>query len=102
MKYLYKFNEANDKRISNDRVSQIISEMDALTQVINDNMTNTKNIADELSGYTSKSSKSNNQIDDAFVNFGSLNSKLVEVINIINAINTKLRDYTENGTSDIY
>ncbi len=102
MKYLHKFNEANDKKISNDRVSQIITEMDTLTQLINDNMYKTKSIADELSGYTSKSSKNNNQIDDAFINMGSLNGKLAEVITTINAITTKLKDYTEHGASEIY
>ena len=102
MKYLHKFNEGSDKKISNDRVTQIITEMDTLTQVINDNMTKTKLITDELSGYTSKSSKNNNQIDDAFINFGSLNSKLVDLISTINAINVKLKDYTEHGASEIY
>jgi ABC-type transporter Mla subunit MlaD len=102
MKYLHKFNEDNAKKISSDRVNQIIKEMDSLTQVINDNLVKTKAITDELSGYTSKSSKNNNQIDDAFVNLGGLTSKLSEVINSINAINTKLKDYTEHGEASIY
>lgn len=102
MKYLHKFNEGNDKKISNDRINQIIKDMDNLTQVINDNLSNVKNITQELSSYTSKSSKTNNQIDDAYINFGALNSKLADIITTINSINTKLKDYTENGTSEIY
>lgn len=102
MKYLHKFNESGDRKISNDRINQIIKTLDSLTQVINDGKSSTKEITEELSSYTSKSSKNNNQIDDAYLYFGSLNSKLADIINVINNINSKLKDYTENGESTIY
>lgn len=104
MKYLHKFNEDNlpDKKISNDRVNEIIEDLDSITSVVNQNLDKCKIITKELSVYTSKSTKNNTQIDDAFVNFESLSSKLRETITLIGEINSQLNDYNKNGESNIY
>jgi ABC-type transporter Mla subunit MlaD len=104
MKYLHKFNEDNlpDKKLSNDRVTEIIANLDTMSTDINNEVGKCKIISKELSNYTSKSDKSNTQIDDAYVNFESLEGKFLEIINIISNIKSKLTSYSEEGESSIY
>ena len=104
MKYLHRYNEDNlpDKKISNDRITDIISDLKGVSSILNENMDKCRIINKELGSYTSKSSKSNTQIDDAFVNLQSLDSKLTETLNLITNINQKLNDYVEKGEDKIY
>jgi len=101
---IHKFNEVNDimKKISNDRVTQIITDLEAVSNNINQNLDKTREITKELDGYITKDSKNNTQVDDAYVNFESLNSKMADLIKTINAISIKLKDYTETGEDKIY
>ena len=104
MKYLHKYNEDNlpVKKISNDRVTEIISDLKGISSSMNESMDKCRAITKELDGYTSKSDKNNTQIDDAFVNMQSLESKFMEALNLIVNINFKLNDYVEKGEDKIY
>ena len=100
---ILKFNEDMlPKIISNDRVSQIISELDNIQKDIDDNLGKCVNISKELSGYTTKSSKTNNQIDDAYVNFELLQNKMREQLSVISSITKQLNDYNEKGNKTVY
>ena len=104
MKFISKFNEVNStaKKISNDRVTEIITELEVMTSKLNDSLIKSKSLAKELNEYKSNSKKSNNQIDDAFVNTESLVTKLRESLDTILSISTKLNDYNEKGEQFLY
>jgi peptidoglycan hydrolase CwlO-like protein len=103
MKFISKFNELNStKTISNDRVTEIITELEVMTSKLNDTLSKSKSLGKELNEYKSNSKKSNNQIDDAFVNVESLSTKLRESLDIILSISTKLNDYNEKGEQFLY
>ena len=100
---ILKFNEDMlPKIISNDRVSEIISELDNIQKEVDDNLSKCVDISKELSGYTTKSSKTNNQIDDAYVNFELLQNKMREQLSVISSITKQLNDYNEKGNKTVY
>lgn len=99
MKYLNKFNELNTDNIliSNERVDEIIKELELITSDIDKNLIKSNNYTKELSNFTSNSKKSNTQIDDAYVNFQTLSNKLKDSIDLINNINNNLNNYNNQG-----
>ena len=102
MKHLKKFNEVNSvNKISNDRVKEIILELNNISSKINDDINKSNVITKELNQYVTNK-KSNNQIDDSYINFEALNGKLKESLSIISNIVSKLEDYNENGEQYLY
>lgn len=99
-----KFNEDIDDQvdISNVRVGEITDEMVVVMQSIDDTQRSVSELTMELSKYRSKSTKSNDQIDDASINLELLGAKLNESLEIIGKINGQLSNYVEDGRKFLY
>jgi chromosome segregation ATPase len=97
-----KFYEAEDIKISTERVSEIIEELSKTLTEIDNKSKNINSISIELNNYKSKSKKSNNQIDDASININLVKSKLDEATTSIDSIIKILKDYNENGSKFLY
>lgn len=99
MKYISKFNELNTNSVlSSDKIAEINVELSTISEEINDNTFKITKIIDDLSAYTSKDEDKNNQIDDAYVDLKTLTSRFGDILGLIEAVNTKLKNYSENGT----
>lgn len=98
MRYIIKFNEINSGRnLSVDRIGEILNDLREISSEIDSNFSKCYDFTEELSQYVTKSEESNNQIDDAFVDFKSLNDKLKESTNLVTKIIQKLENYSKEG-----
>jgi chromosome segregation ATPase len=95
MKYLIKFNEQNI--LSNDRITEILKELEISSSEIDKFKDKYETIVKELDSYTSKDKNANTQIDDAYVDLKSLIDKLTECNQLVMSIDSKLQDYTSQG-----
>lgn len=95
MKYLVKFNEQNI--LSNDRITEILKELEISSSEIDKFKDKYETIVKELDSYTSKDKNANTQIDDAYVDLKSLIDKLTECNQLMMSIDSKLQDYTSQG-----
>jgi len=95
MKYLIKFNEQNI--LSNDRITEILKELEISSSEIDKFKDKYETIVKELDSYTSKDKNANTQIDDAYVDLKSLIDKLTECNQLMMSIDSKLQDYTSQG-----
>jgi ABC-type transporter Mla subunit MlaD len=102
-----KFNEDIDKPneiidISNDRVSEILTDVQTIIENFDDKKEKISSINTELSNYRSKSRKSNDQIDDSVSNLEIILSNISDVISLLDSVSTNLKDYDENGRKYLY
>ena len=99
-----KFNEAMEDGvdISNERVSEIITDIKSVSESIEDNHNSINELYMELSKFKSKSSKNNDQIDDSVINLELLRSKLNESVEVISKINELLESYNMDGRKYLY
>lgn len=89
--------------ISKDRVDEIIKELEKILDQSSTNLITLKKFEKELSKYKSKSTKSNDQIDDSVAELGRVNNFLEnDVIDIIDSIIETLKQYNKEGRSYIY
>jgi phage-related protein len=98
MKYISKFNELVETKIlSNDRVDEMLKDIETISSELDKDLSKVNSYIKELEGFTSKSSKSNTQIDNSYLAFKDIASKLEESIGLIVDINEKLESYKEEG-----
>jgi ABC-type transporter Mla subunit MlaD len=102
-----KFNEDIDTPneiidISNDRISEILIELQTMVEDFDDKKEKISSINTELSNYRSKSRKSNDQIDDSVSNLEMIINNLSDVISLLDSVSSNLKDYDENGRKYLY
>lgn len=98
MKYISKFNELVETKIlSNDRVDEVLKDIETISSELDKDLLKIKSYVNELEGFTSKSSKSNTQIDDAYLAFKDIISKFEESISLMVDINEKFESYKKEG-----
>jgi len=98
-----KFNEQEEiVEISNERVDEILSELQLINDKIEDQAKSIHAIANELMNFRSKSTTANNQIDDSNLTLEELVSSLEEASTKIDTVIESLEDYKENGPRFLY
>jgi hypothetical protein len=93
-------NDAVD--ISTERVSEVLLIISTLNSSVEDNHKIVDELYMELSKFKSKSSVSNDQLDDSVINLELLRSKLNDSLSVINKIEDLLNSYTEDGRKYLY
>ena len=61
-----------------------------------------ESLHDELSNFKSRSTKSNDQIDDTVANLELVISKISDCINNLDTVSSELKDYDESGRKYLY
>ena len=103
MKHIKSFYEANDIKImSSEAIERIITEFNNISTQLDKSAIKCTTISKDVSNYTSKNNKNNNQIDDAFVKIETLKSLLKEANNLIQEINDNLLNYSKEGEKYLY
>lgn len=97
-----KFYESEQLDISEERVGEIILDLNSILVSFNDNREILESISNELDRYKSNSRKSNDQIDDSILNLDISKSKLDDSIIQINNIINNLKNYQQNGRKYLY
>ena len=97
MRYLMKFNEADEPKIlSNDKIEEILSTITNTSREMEDIVEKYNSLYEELEPFTSKKT-TNNQIDDAWVNMKTFLDKIEESKKLLGLISGKLEDYSKEG-----
>ena len=100
IKRFYENSEVND--ISSERVSEIIEELRVHISDINTKKEYFETIYIELNNYKSKSTKSNDQIDDSIINLDLIVEDTNDIINNIDSVLNNLVNYIDNGREYLY
>lgn len=100
IKRFYEDIENND--ISKERVSEIIEDLKIHISDINTKKDYFESLLVELNNYKSKSTKSNDQIDDSIVNLDLVVEDITSTINNVDNIIKNLVNYIENGREFLY
>jgi ABC-type transporter lipoprotein component MlaA len=99
-----KFDEGMDDMvdISTERVREILLVVSTLSSSSDDNYKIVQELYMELSKFKSKSSVSNDQLDDSVINLELLQSKLNDSLSIMKKIEELLESYAESGRKYLY
>ena len=97
MKYLIKFNEAEQPKIlSNDKIEEINKDISLYSSELDQILEKYNKFYKEIEPFTTKKT-TNNQIDDAWVNLKTFIDKIYESKELLSLISNKLKDYSEEG-----
>ena len=88
----------NEKVLSSDKIQELNKDLISIAESIDENIDKIDNIKNDIFNYTSKGQDTNNQIDDSYVDLNTLYDKLKDSLTLISSIDSKLKDYSENGT----
>lgn len=88
--------------ISKERVDEIIIELTSLMTEFNNSREDLVSFSSELGRYRSKSSKTNDQIDDSSITLDDVVSKLDSIISSVDVVISNLNDYNSNGRKYLY
>lgn len=97
-----RFNEDINNDISKDRVSEIIEDLRVHVSDINSKKDIFETLLIELANFKSKSTDSNDQIDDSIVNMDLVVEELKSSIDNIDTVINNLINFVENGREYLY
>lgn len=100
IKRFYEDIENND--ISKERVSEIIEDLKVHVSDVNIKKEYFESLLVELNNYKSKSTKSNDQIDDSIINLDLIVDDITSTIDNIDNVIKNLVNYIENGREFLY
>jgi hypothetical protein len=92
-----RFNESEQRNISNERVTEMIAELKTTKSYLVDKNKLMGEYLNELNNYKSSNKKGNDQIDDSIFSFQIIRKYLTESISQLNDIIDNLDDYNEKG-----
>jgi len=97
-----RFNESNMIDISTDRSLEMIELLSKISKDILENLEKIESLSNELEGFRSKSTTSNDQIDDSVSNLEMIKNALRESLDKIDNTSINMKDYLENGRKYMY
>jgi chromosome segregation ATPase len=98
-----KFYEAEETvDISNERVKELIDQLSGINTLIDSKKTELMSILSELSNFRSKSTKSNDQIDDSVSNLETIETKISDISTSLDTVVNNLKDYNDSGRKYLY
>lgn len=102
MKRIMRFNEAEQVDISPERTSEIVEELKDLVSTLADRKKSVEALISELDAYKNKSTKGNDQIDDAIATLQMISKDLESVSGNADSAVGNLENYGEEGRKYLY
>jgi hypothetical protein len=97
-----RFNETENKIMSNEDVTKIIGELEKLISLMNDKQSVTNEIINKLDIYSNPSKTANNQIDDTIIAMREVKKSIENSIDKIDTALRNMNSYTEDGSEFLY
>ena len=99
---IIKLSETLVSDISTDKVDEILDTVKSISELLNEKNTELNKISNDLSNFSNKRKKSNDQIDDSILIMDRIKNNIIDMLSSLDSITTNLEDYKENGRKYIY
>ncbi len=97
-----RFNETLEVDISNERIDEIIEDLEDTLFTLEDKSKKVDLYLNELNNYKNKSKKGNDQIDDSIFAFQIVKKNLNDSMDKLDTIIKNLNSYNEEGRKYLY
>lgn len=98
-----RFFEQEEKiQISNDTVKDMLVKIQNMAKSLDENKKSISSIENTLGNFTSKSQASLTQIDSSRQDLQSVDTKLSDIVGILDEVIRKLTDYNDSGEKFLY
>lgn len=88
--------------ISSEKVEEMIKNLKYISEIIDEKKKEIKKLSSDLSVFSNKKKKKNDQIDDSILNFEKVDSNLLDALSLLDTVYKNLEDYKENGRKYLY
>lgn len=96
------FEEKEISDISNDRVSELISQLSAMSSDISQKVEFVDSLVNELDDFRRSSTSKNDQIDDCIANLQLMKKLLLDSLDKSDNVVIGIKDYEKNGRKFLY
>jgi len=98
-----KFTEATEQlQLSNETLEEMMNKITQISEDMDSGKKTVSSIVETLSNFLSNSKSSNNQIDDAHLNLKTIDTKISDMLELLDEVNNQLKDYNDSGEKFIY
>jgi chromosome segregation ATPase len=98
-----KFTEATEQlQLSNETLEEMMNKITQISEDMDSGKKTVSSIVETLSNFLSNSKSSNNQIDDAHLNLKTIETKISDMLGLLDQVNNQLKDYNDSGEKFIY
>ena len=98
-----KFTEATEQLLlSNETLEGMMDKITQVSESMDSGKKTISSIIETLSNFLSNSKSSNNQIDDAHLNLKTIETKISDMLGLLDQVNNQLKDYNDSGEKFIY
>ena len=98
-----KFTEATEQlQLSNETLEEMMNKITQISEDMDSGKKTVSSIIETLSNFLSNSKSSNNQIDDAHLNLKTIDTKISDMLELLDEVNNQLKDYNDSGEKFIY
>jgi chromosome segregation ATPase len=98
-----KFYEAQEQiLLSNETLNEMIDKIKEVSDSFDKNKKILNSLGETLSNFETNSKNSNSQLDDASLNLKTIQSKISDLMSLLDSTNNQLKDYYESGEKFIY
>jgi hypothetical protein len=98
-----KFTEATEQlQLSNETLEEMMNKITRISEDMDSGKKSVSSIVETLSNFLSNSKSSNNQIDDAHLNLKTIETKISDMLGLLDQVNNQLKDYNDSGEKFIY
>ena len=98
-----KFTEATEQlQLSNETLEEMMDKIEEISENMDSGKKTISSIVETLSNFLSNSKSSNNQIDDAHLNLKTIETKISDMLGLLDQVNSQLKDYNDSGEKFIY
>jgi uncharacterized coiled-coil DUF342 family protein len=98
-----KFTEATEQlQLSNESITEMIDKITQISEAMDSGKKKVLSMVETLSNFLSDSKSQNNQIDDAHLNLKTIDTKISDLLSLLDQVNKQLENYNESGEKFIY
>ena len=88
--------------ISSEKVEEMIKNLKDISEIIDEKKREIKKISTDLSAFSNKKEKKNDQVDDSILNFEKVDANLLDALSLLDTVYKNLEDYKDNGRKYLY
>lgn len=96
------FESEENLSISSDTINDMVDKISSISMTFDEKKKEIESMISVLSGFKSKSDKSNTQIDDSYLNLQTVVSNIEETLELLDSVSTNIKDYYESGEKYLY
>lgn len=89
-------------QLANDTLTEIIDEISQTIENFDSDKKTLISLSETLSNFLSSSKTANNQLDDAYLNLKTIETKISDIISLLDTTSKQLKDYYDSGEKFIY